>query len=612
MFGRHEVSPELRKRIKACTGVALVAFFALVARLWALQILDGAEMRDRSEHNRIRLRRVVANRGRVVDRFGRILVDSRASYDAVLVPEDAENLEATLKTLALYLHQTAAETRAVLARASGRRPFDEVVVRKDLDRRELIALETHRLELPGVRVRVAPRRSYPLGPVLAHVLGYVGEVGKADLGPGAPYAVGDLIGKAGVEKEWERELRGVNGGKQVEVDAAGRQLRVLDEVPPIPGRTLVLSIDLDLQRAAEEALGNAVGAVVALDPRNGEILAMTSHPSYDPNLFARGIRPPEWRRLLMSPHHPLSNRAIQGRYPPGSIFKIVVAAAALEQGAITPLTQLPCHGGVQFGNRYFRCWKKGGHGLLTLHEALVESCDSFFYQLAERLDIDTIANYARAFGLGRPTGIGLPGEKSGTVPDAAWKRRRFDDRWYLGETLPVAIGQGYLTVTPVQAAAMIATLATGVSYPLHLAKRVEAPDGTVLREFAPRRASRPPLREMTFARVRGALRDVVNGDRGTGKRARLAYVDVAGKTGTSQVARLGRKRRKPEELPWKKRDHAWFVAYAPAKDPQIAVAALVEHAGGGGGAVAAPRARKVLDSYFHLREQRLPRRYAKN
>jgi penicillin-binding protein 2 len=612
MFGKHEVSPALRRRLNICTAVAAVGLLLLIARLWELQVLRGEEMSTLSENNRIRLRRVQATRGRVLDRLGRVLIDSRASFDAVLVPEDSPDLENTVETLAHFLGQGAGETKEILDRASGRPPFQEILVKRNLDYDQVSALETHQLELPGVSMRITPSRSYPYGPILAHILGYVGEANEEEVGKDDRYRAGDLVGRAGIERIWEDSLRGIHGGQEVEVDALGRELRVLQEAEAVPGNSLVLTVDLDLQFAAEEALGEEVGSIVAVDPHNGDVLAVVSHPAFDPNEFARGIRGKDWQELLNHPRHPLNNRAIQGQYPPGSIFKIVTAAAALEEGIVNPFTRIHCSGAMHFGKRDFRCWRKGGHGSVALHDALVQSCDVYFYQVGQRLGIDPLARYARSFGLGLPTGIRLEHEKTGTIPDSEWKRRRFGQPWYSGETLSASIGQGYVTTTPLQMAEAIATLASGVRYRPRLVQRMEAPDGTLLHTFEPEEQGRLPVRETALAQVRQALTDVVNDPRGTGKKAAIDGITVAGKTGTAQVVTIGKERKTAAQLPWEQRDHAWFVAYAPVEKPEIAVATLVEHAAGGGGAIAAPIARQVMQAYFRLKEERGDVRYAQN
>jgi penicillin-binding protein 2 len=610
MFGKHEASTALRRRVAIAVALAVAGIVLLALRLWTLQVIRGEQMAALSENNRIRLRRVPATRGRVVDRNGKVLIDSQASFDAVLVPEDARDLSATVELLAQFLHQSVSDTRTILDRAAGRPPFEEVLVKRNLDFDEVAALETHQLDLPGVSLRITPSRSYPHGPLLAHVLGYVGEATQSELDRDRHYRPGDVVGKAGLEKAWERYLRGMHGGQQVEVDALGRELRVLDEEEAIPGDTLVLSIDLDLQQAAESALGEEAGAIVALDPRSGDVLAMVSRPAFDPNEFTGGIKPDRWRELTEHPRHPLNARATQGQYPPGSTFKIIMAVAALEEGVINPFTRLHCSGHLPFGNHDFRCWRKGGHGSMTVHSALVNSCDVFFYQVGQRLGIDAIARYARAFGLGAPTGIEIGTERSGVIPDSEWKKRVFKQPWFAGETLSVAIGQGYVTTTPMQMAEATATIATGMRYKPRLVQRVEALDGTLVRAVEPEVVATLPVRDTVLKQVREALVDVVA--RGTGKNASIRGVAVAGKTGTSQVVSLGKERVPAAKLPWNRRDHAWFVAYAPADEPAIAVATLIEHAPGGGGAVAAPVAKEVLQTFLRLREQRELARYAQN
>lgn len=609
-LAQREVPVALRRRVLTAFGISLLGFLVLLTQLWNLQILQGNDLRASSDGNRIRLRRVQATRGTVVDRHGKVLVDSRPAFDAVLVPEDAPDLELTLETLSQLFGQGSAEMRNLINHTSTRPPFEELTVKRDLSWDEVVALETHQLDLPGVSLRITPRRLYPLDTELAHVLGYVGEASPEELAADPRYHMGDLLGKAGIEKQWERYLRGVSGGQQIEVDAVGRKLKVLREVEEEPGNTVTLTIDLELQQAATAALGDRSGSIVALDPNNGEILAMVNSPSFDPNMFARGVRRDEWRGLVSDKERPLNNRAIQGQYPPGSTFKIIVATAALEEGVINPFTRIRCGGGLQFGNHYFRCWKKRGHGSMNVHDALVQSCDVFFYQVAQRLGVDVIAKYARAFGLGLPTGIGLEHEQAGTVPDTAWKRKRFKQPWYAGETLSVAIGQGYVTATPLQMANAVATAATGTLHRPRLVARVETADGEPVQIEPPAAGDSLEVRETTLRQVREALRDVVG--RGTGKNARIAGIEVAGKTGTSQVVALGRQRLKAKQVPRQHRDHAWFVAYAPADEPAIAVAALVEHADGGGGAVAAPIVREVLTRFFELKSQRNGPSYAQN
>jgi len=604
-----EVPPELLVRTAAAAVVVLVAFGAIAARLWYLQLESGQELRLLSENNRIRVVRVPAARGVVYDRHGEILIDNRPSYDVVFVPEDARDRKQALRSLAAVLGEEESVLHQTARAPSKRPPYEGIVLRRDVDWSGVVALETHQFDLPGVSLQVGPKRYYPFGPLAAHLVGYVGEVSERELTEDgrAGYRPGDLLGKAGLEKAWDTDLRGVPGGQQVEVDALGRRMRVLQEVADLPGATLTLTLDRDLQALAEQALGEADGSLVALDPRSGEVLAMVSHPAYDPNVFARGIRRDEWRGLVQHPKRPLNNRAVQGQYPPGSAFKVAVATGALEEGVVTPFTSVFCAGGMPFGNHYFRCWRKGGHGTVNLHAGVVQSCDVFFYQVGQRLGVDGIAQYARKLGLGIPTGIALEHEKPGTIPDTQWKRRRFAQPWFPGETLSVAIGQGYVTVTPLQMAHMVATIANGgTRYRPFYVKSIDALDGRLRREFEPEVLSVANLKKSTIAQVHAAMRDVVMSDGGTGKKARVLGVEVAGKTGTAQVVKLGEDRARSNKGAEATRDHAWFIAFAPVEAPEIAIAALVEHAGGGGGAIAAPIAQQVLHHYFTRNQGPVP------
>lgn len=611
-ISQREAPYGLRRRLVVAFGMTLTGFLLLAGRLWFLQVLHGDEMQELARSNRIRLHRVPATRGRIVDRYGRVLVDSRPAFSAVLVREDSPDLETTVGTVARYLGQTPEEVHELLETAKARPRFAEVTLKRDLEWEEVVALETHQLDVPGVSVEVTPRRSYPLAGQLAHLLGYVGEVSPEDIQRDKGYRPADLIGKSGLERYFEEELRGVDGGEQVEVNAVGRQLRVLRSVPEQPGNTVRLTIDLDLQQAAAEALGERDGSVVVVDPRNGEVLAFVNYPSFDPNVFARGIKSKEWRELLEDEHHPLTNRGLQGQYPPGSAFKIAVAAAALEEGIVNPFTRIYCPGGYKFGDRYFRCWHRGGHGSMNLHDAIVHSCDVYFYQVAQRLGIDTIARYARDFGYGVHSGLEFGSESAGTIPDQEWKRRRFGQPWYAGETLSAAIGQGYVTATPLQMANMASAVAVGERLRPHFVMQIEKPDGELVRRFEPEVVGDMRLKASTIALLRESMHDVVNDREGTGKKALLEGVAVAGKTLTSQVVRLKKQGQAASEIPWRHRDHAGFVAYAPADAPEIAMAVLVEHADGGGGKVAAPIARDVFAAYFELKQERLGATYAQS
>lgn len=588
---------EFRGRIRIFGLLILLVFAFLTYRLWTLQILQGTRYTVMSEHNRIRLERIPAVRGMVFDRKDRLLIHSRPSFDVRYTPDDSQARETTLRRLANMVDGDGEHFMEAVQHTKGSKG---VTLVRDVDWPSVVAVETHRLDLPGVYVSVKARRSYLTDAMTAHVLGYLGEINTAQLQDlrRRGYRRGDAIGQAGLEKRWERHLAGRSGGERVEVDATGRKVRVIDRLKATPGHNVVLTLDLDVQRVAYDALNGREGAIVALDVNSGAVLALVSTPSFDPNSFARGMTPDEWRQLMADNETPLHNRALQGHFPPGSTFKIVTALAALQEGVISPNRRLFCNGTYKVGNRTLRDWKKYGHGHIAMHEALVQSCDVYFYQLAQRLGVDKIARYARRFGLGAPTGIDLDGESPGLVPDRAWKRRRFGAPWYPGETPLVAIGQGFLGVTPLQMASMMATVANGGTvYRPWFVKRVLSAEGEVMEEYGPARTGTVDLRTENLAFVRKALLDVVHGRRGTGKRARSKIVDIAGKTGTAQVVEMRGEAVKSEDLPYVVRDHAWFVAYAPAEAPEIAVATLVEH-GGHGGATAAPITKQVIEAYF--------------
>ena len=604
---RTELTPQFRRRTQLVIIAVSVVFFLLTGRLWVLQVLQGERFAYLSKNNRIRIKTIPGIRGMVFDRKGRLLVDSRPSFDLLFVPEDSQDPKFTLRHLARLLGLDEGQYLRMLNKKKRRLPFREVVLDRDVSWVTVVAVETHERDLPGVTLRIRPKRSYLNNGMNAHLLGYLGEIGPTQLKilRQKGYSMGDEIGQFGLEKKWERYLRGRIGKQQVEVDALGRRIKVLDQEKDVPGHSVFLTMDRDLQKSSYQSLKGKEGAIVVMEANSGAILALVSTPSFDPNAFARGISAKEWNNLLQDRARPLHNKAIQGVYPPGSVFKIVLAIAALEEGLVTARTPHFCPGFLTVGKRVFRDWKVGGHGVVDLHKALVESCDVYFYQLGQQLGIDRIARYARKLGLGKKTGIALDGEQSGLIPDRKWKLRRLGQPWFPGETPSVAIGQGYVSVTPIQIASLMAAVANGGSlYRPWFVSKVESLDGKPIQEYGPEKIGSIPLKRDTLKQIHQALEDAVNTQRGTGKEAHSDWVQIAGKTGTAQVAEMQGKIIKSEDLPYLIRDHAWFVAYAPAKQPEIVVVVLVEH-GGHGGSEAAPVAKKLIEQYFLLKRQQV-------
>ena len=593
--------PKLAPRIAGLMVMIVAVLITAALRLYYLQVIKHHDLAELADRNRIRIQRMPALRGLVFDRRLRPLVDTRPSFDAVIVPEDAPNLDVTIARLEKLLGQTGFSKKIDDADDEGRPDYDPVTVAERLEWPQVVALEAHQLELPGVSLQVTPRRHYLYDSLAAHLLGYVGEVTVKDLNRLPDYRMGDDIGKFGLERSWEGTLRGDSGGQEIEVDSIGRRLRMLREIPERPGNSVVMTIDLDLQRVAEDAIGERAGALIAIDPNTGYILAMASHPAFDPNIFAGGISSSAWRELTTDPSHPLENRVTQGIYPPGSTFKILDSIAGLMDHTLTTSTSYFCPGGIWFGNREYRCWRKQGHGDVAFHRAIVESCDVFFYDVGQRLGVDRIAAWAHALGLGKKTGIDLDNEKAGTIPSSEWKQRRFHERWYPAETLSVAIGQGYVAVTPIQLAELAAEVANGGTlYKPQFVKQIDALDGSVVKSFPPVVENETHIDPQMLNEVRSAMADVVSAPNGTGKAARIDGIQVAGKTGTAQVVKEAQgARTKETALPDRYRDHGWFMAFAPVDHPKIAIACIIEHSGHGGSS-AAPVVKAVMQKYFEL------------
>ncbi len=593
---------QVRRALLYVALVVTLLFGFLILRVWYLQLVKGHEFSQKSESNRLRYRDLPPWRGMIFDSRGLVLVNNRESYDALVILEDVPDAKALARNLGQLLQMNYLDILTRILTAQEDNLARSIRIKEDLSMDEVALLETYKYELPGVVIQIQPKREYLTGNLGAHLIGYLGEITEAQLKSGKfpQHKMGDEVGKCGVELGFNKYLTGQRGSQQIEVDAHGRQLRLLKNTPASPGANVYLTIDWRLQAKAEELLQGRVGAIVAMDPQSGRILAMASAPTYDQSKFARTVPAAYWRELLNHKDHPLENRVLKGQYPPGSTFKIIMAVAALEEGIVTPHTSFLCRGGLQVGNRYFNCHAKRGHGSVALHRSMVQSCDVYYYNVGLKLGVDRMAKWSRAFGLGAPTGILLDSEKPGLVPSSEWKRQRFNLPWYEGETPSVAIGQGYNLVTPLQMVRVAAALGNGgFIYTPTVVDKIVQPDGEVVYQFTPSVQSRIPASAKTLELVRRACRGVVQ-EGGTGSAARLGFVEVGGKTGTAQVVSLGREgkgknRRKTE-------DHAWFVSFAPVEKSQIAVAVIIEH-GGHGGKTAAPVAREVMREFFRLKQE---------
>lgn len=561
----------------------IAGFLILLIRLWQLQILQGAEYRKISESNRLRVVGVPAPRGIIFDRNGIPLVKNAPYFCASLIPGEFD--ESLVPALSELLGMPEQDVEEKLTKAADS-PFSPVRLKEGLSFKEVNYIEARRSDFPGLMIEIEVSRGYIFGNTGAHLIGYLGKMTPAqsknpefrDVPPEA------FIGQWGVEKLYDKSLRGTAGQKVIEVDALGREIRLLQEKSPVRGSDLSLSIDIALQKEAEKAFEGKTGALVALQPGTGEILGYVSSPSFDPNKFAKGIGREEWVSLSSDVNLPMLNRAIQSQYPPGSTFKIIMAIAGLEEGVIDESTKVDCRGGISFGRWHFGCWRKGGHGVVSLHRALVESCDVYFYEVGKRLGIDKIYEYAMRLGLGKPTGIPLGAEKKGLIPNTKWKMEAKKAQWFLGETYVNSIGQGYVSATPVQMATMMSAVADGGN--------IYQP--SLLKGAKPILVKNAGVKPETLEKVKSALNGVVNEPSGTGWLAKSGVATIGGKTGTAQVVGL---RRDSKYLSEKLRDHAWFVAFAPVEKPEIAMSVLVEH-GGHGGSAAAPIAKKAIEAYM--------------
>lgn len=587
-----------KQRIVGMMLIVLAVFVVLLMRLVYLQVVAGDDYYRLSMNNSIRLQTVDPPRGLILDRYGTKLAENRPSFDVSFTPKDAGDVSRVLSELAVYLNVPVDELQGKVKNSRGLAAFRPVLLKQDIGRDVLAAVEAHKVDMPGVSVQVRLRRNYLDGLNASHVIGYLGEVNVDELKSGDHPNLrgGDYIGKFGVERAQEGFLRGEPGGRQVEVNANGQIMRVLQTVSPKPGRNVHLTLDRELQQRAEGLLEGVAGAAVAVEPTTGQILAMASSPSFNQNDFVSGIGAGVWESLVSNPYRPLENKAIQGEYPPGSTFKIVTALAGLEEKAIDETTTFDCAGFLPFAGRDYRCWKKEGHGRIDVRRALAESCDVFFYRTGLRLGIDRLAWYAKAFGLGVRSGVALDQEARGLIPSSVWKKKRFGVPWQEGETLSVSIGQGYVLATPLQMGMLMAAVANGgVRYRPTVLSRVETMEGDVVFQAAPQEIGRLPISPRNLKIVQQGIWGAVNGDHGTARRVHLNDIEIAGKTGTSQV--VGRKDSGDDYTPPHLRPHAWFVCYAPFDAPKIAIAVVVEN-GEHGSSAAGPIAREMVKTYL--------------
>jgi penicillin-binding protein 2 len=574
----------------------------LLGRLYYLQIAQGEKYSLLSEENRINLRLLIPPRGLILDRYGTILAENARNFRLLLTPEKTPSVQDTLDKLAKIIVIGPAERARILSEIKKRRAFAPILVNDELSWEQMAALELHNLDLPGASIEVGQNRHYPYAEMAAHALGYVAPVSDDELkknifGQDPLLRIPELrVGKKGLEKHYEEDLRGKAGSSQLEVNAYGRIIRELAKDEGVPGLDLPTTLDMELQKKAMTLLEGQSGAAILLDIYSGEVLVFASAPGFNPNLFNNGISIADWEDLLSNPRTPLTNKALAGMYAPGSTFKIVTALSALEYGVMDADDHVYCDGHRELGKAIFHCWKKGGHGSLDMVGAIRESCDLYFYEAANRLGIDRLAQTARKCGLAAATGIDLPGEKSGLIPDRLWKQQRFKKPWTKGETLIAGIGQGYVLSTPLQLARFTALMLNG-NRPVQPFLRQKPKEENIQPPSDP---PDPLFRRQHLAVIKQAMDEVTMHPSGTAFAARIKAggMEMGGKTGTSQVRRISLAERargivKNEHRPWRERDHALFIGYAPLAQPKYAVAVVVEH-GGGGSAVAAPIARDLL------------------
>jgi penicillin-binding protein 2 len=604
-----------RSRLMVAGLFALAAFGVLVARFVWLQVIQREHYHTLAEANRISVVPVVPNRGLILDRNGEVLAANYSAYTLEVTPDKVGNVELAIDELSRVIEVSARDRRRFKRLQEESKNFESLPIRTRLTEQEVAKFAVNRYRFPGFEIKARLFRSYPNGDIASHAVGYIGRINEADVlrieaqGTSTNYKGTDHIGKLGIEGAYEKELHGITGSERVEIDAGGRAVRALSRFEPQSGNNLLVTLDIKLQRVAEEAFQDYRGALVALDPRTGDVLALVSKPGFDPNLFVDGIDPVNWDALNGSPDKPLNNRALRGQYPLGSTIKPFMALAGLTYGKRTPEQTIfdPGHWMLPGVSRPFRDWKPGGHGTVNLHKSIVISCDTYYYGLANDLGVDAIHRFMTQFGFGSRTGIDIDGELSGLQPSTEWKWQRYRQKWYAGDTISVGIGQGYVLATPLQLAAAVATLANGGT-PVHprLVHAVQDARTQEVHELPVTNGEPLPLKPEHLALVRAAMVDVTRPG-GTAVRAgQGAPYLVAGKTGTAQVVGMKAGEKYDEKhVRERNRDHALFIAFAPADNPTIALAILVEN-GGHGGSIAAPIAREVFD--YHLLRKRAEHR----
>lgn len=626
MFGEEELVKIHKDRATVISYIVTVAFGLILARLWYLQVYKGETLHNYSIQNRLRKEVVWAPRGLIYSRDDQLLVDNIPRFDAILTPQFLMDKDETLKRLADILDTDVESIEATLKKSSNQAKYRPIIIKKNISFDELARIETQNADLPGVSVDTFISREYRDKEVGAHLLGYISEISQTQLPKFRErdrydYRLGDFIGQFGIEEQLDRYLRGENGHEFVEVDARGRRKRYIntdnlfkgieDEKPTL-GMNVKLTIDRDMQLAAFEALEGKIGGVIAIDVDSGEVLTMVSRPSFDPSQFSRGLTPEYWRSLIQNKHHPLRDRNIQEHFSPGSTFKAFSAIAAYEEGLVDENTDVHCSGSFRLGRKVYHCWKRGGHGSVSFVRAIRESCNVYFQKTANRMDIDDIAKYAKAFGFGSRTGISLPREVSGLMPTKEWKKKRYGQDWQAGETLSCAIGQSYVLSSTIQLATAYAAIANGGKiFRPYVVKDIYDNNGELVKTFTPELLSTINFKNpKTLKLVREGLYQVMNNPKGTAFYRRGQGIFMAGKTGTAQVRSASAEKvyQKCDTMDFEYRHHGLFVGFAPYDDPKIATAVIIEH-GCSGSAAAAPVAEKVVTTYI---KKYHPEMYLKN